>query len=82
MLGLLNAVAFGSALTAIFVFRFSVRRPTVVAAYFAFFAGLEWVAQTFFISVGAIPVELPLILFGIAVLFAVATIVANRLEHE
>ncbi len=77
----LNALAFASALTAIFAFRFRAR-PWVLALYFALFAAIEITAQAFVLPEGTFPHETAYVLFVIAALFVAAGRIQRRLERE
>ncbi len=76
-----NAIAFASALTAIFAFRYRARL-WVLAAYFAGFAGLEYGAQGLVLPRGALPPETAYVLFFIAALFVIAGRIQRRLAPE
>lgn len=81
MVALFNSIAFAAALTALLAFRFRVRHRAWLAAYFLFFACLEAVVQTLWLPEGAIPPATALVLFGIAGLFTLGTVVLRRLER-
>lgn len=81
--GLLVALGFASALTAMFAFRFpGTRKPRILVAYFVIFGTLESIAHVFFIEEGAIPVETAFVLFGITALFGIAIMVVSRMEKQ
>lgn len=79
MFGLLNGVAFASALTAIFAFRFQERRPAALIAYFALFATIEGFVHTQ-LPEGAVPPITAVVLLGITCLFLAANYVLRKVE--
>ena len=83
MLAVLIAVSIAAAMTAIFAFRFRVwGKPWTLVGYFALFQALELLAQSYWIPPGALGVEVALVCFAIAMLFAVASSVAKRAEER
>jgi predicted membrane-bound mannosyltransferase len=82
MVSVFNAIAFATALTALFAFRFRVHRPRTLGIYFAFFATLEATVAHHFLPEGAVPPVTAVVLFGIAALFGVGVFVLRRLERD
>ena len=78
----LNAFGFALVTTALFALRFGddVRRRTL-AAYFAFFFGLEWLAARYFFPPDAIGLELAATCFALTVPIAVAIVLIRRSQH-
>lgn len=74
---LITALAFASALTALFTFRYSVP-AWAVALYFVGFAALDYVVQGLILPPGTFPDELAWVLFAIAALFVVAGVIRRR----
>lgn len=79
MFGLLNGIAFATALTVIFAFRFQERRRWALAAYFALFATIEGFVHTQ-LPEGAVPPITAIVLLFIAALFLAANYVLRRVE--
>ena len=77
----MSALAFASAFTALFAFRFRMK-AWVIGAYFAGFALLEYVIQAFFLPEGAFPKEATLVLFGIAAIFTALRYAQKRFTGE
>ncbi|MCA9607120.1 MAG: hypothetical protein KC619_16050 [Myxococcales bacterium] len=77
----LNALAFASALTAIFAFRFRAR-PWVLGLYFAGFGAIEVVAHRFVLPEGTFPPETAWVLFVIAALFLIAGRIQRRFAPD
>jgi hypothetical protein len=69
-----TAFSFALLLTAMFAFRYEIgRTPSVAAAYFALFMGLEWIVERHFIPPGAFGFEVALLCGLLSVPFLVAT---------
>lgn len=77
MHALISALSFASALTAIFAFRFSPTRRTLVI-YFVVFGSIEFAVHTAFLPEGAVPIEAAMVLFGIAAIFVPLTYARRR----
>lgn len=78
-------IAFSIALllTASFAFRFGqMKRPRLLAAYFAFFLTVEWGAATYFIPEGALGIEIAYVCFGLTIPFIIAGILRLRYENS
>ncbi len=81
MVSFVVALSIASVLTAAFAFRFrNARRPWVLAAYFLLFLAAEWVASHFFIPPGAFGIEIALVCFPLAAIFAGASVLSQRWE--
>lgn len=77
------AVAIAAMMTSIFAFRFRYgKRPFLLAGYFLLFLGIEWIAGRYFIPPGALGVEVAVVCAAIALLFAAATVLTERLEKS
>jgi hypothetical protein len=83
MVSILVGISIAALLTSLFAFRFDMgRRPGVLAAYFALFLGIEWVASRFFLPPDALGLDVAAVCFGLAILFAAATDYRQRKEDE
>lgn len=79
----LNPLAFATLLTSLYVLRFrGWTRPSRVALYFAFFAGLELAATRWFIPPGAFGAELGVLCLALSVPVLVASGLVYRNEQR
>jgi hypothetical protein len=77
------ALAIAAMMTSIFAFRFRfAKRPAVLAGYFALFLGIEWIAGRYFLPPEALGIEVAVVCGAIALLFAGATVLTERLEKS
>lgn len=70
-------------LTSLFAFRHhNWRRPKLLSAYFAGFMTLEWLAETYLLPHGAIPIEVAYICFPLSFAFAAACYGMHRYQQH
>ncbi len=76
-------VSFSIALlfTAVFAFRFRTwRQPRTLAVYFVGILAVEWIADHFFLPVGALGLEVAYVCFALSAIFFGAIYVAHRFD--
>lgn len=83
MESLVNPVGVGLLLASLYMLRFRAwRRPILVAAYFAFFTSVEWVAARYFLPPDALPSAIGWLCLALAIPVLVATYVVWRQERR
>jgi len=83
MVSILVGISIAALLTSLFAFRFDMgRRPWVLAGYFSVFLVIEFVASRYFLPPDALGIDVAVVCFGLAILFAGATEFRQRKEDE
>lgn len=83
MSSLVNPVGIGALLAALYMLRFRAwRAPLRVAAYFAFFATLEWLAARHFLPPDALPDAIGWLCLALTVPVLIATAFVRRHERR